>query len=762
LVLVCVALAATAAALYYPVLHHDFLVYDDQQYVTENPHVRAGLTWAGFKWAFGFHAANWHPLTWLSHMLDCQLYGVTPAGHHATNVALHTLATVIFFLALHKMTGTLWRSACVGGLFAWHPAHVESVAWVAERKDVLSAFFWMLALWGYTHYAAALRGQEMKVQTSGFKLPKVGALGRYAAVLVLFALGLMSKPMVVTFPLVLLLLDFWPLKRFEGVVGAPKLLLVEKVPLLLLTIGACLLTLQAQQPAMVPSKSLPILNRLGHAAMAYVHYLGMLFWPRKLAIYYPYESVSSLAPVLWCGLALIAVVALVLVQIRKRGYLFTGWFWFLGTLVPAIGLVQVGEQAWADRYTYLPSIGLFIAVVWGAWELIQTAALTTGRQRLATGVAAALGTVTMIALITVSARQLPYWRNSRTLFTHAADVVPNNYMAVALLGSLLEKEGHTAEALTYYQRALQIKPGYPEAMFFQAHALEQEGRLGEAIAMYRLILPYKPMQEQIRLFLGGALAKAGRFDEAMAEARTVLQSNPDSAIAHNNLGRALQATGNLEPARAEYEAALRCDPQMAEAHNNLGVLLMQAGKPDKGIMHLREARRLKPGDGETKFNLAVALGEAGQWAEAEKFFKETVRTSTKDANAHFQYGKALEGTGETRAAMGEFAVALLLRPDFPDALNRLSWILSTSNNGQFRNGPEAVRMAARACELTGQKDPEKLATLAAAYAEVGRFDEAMASMKTALGLIGEASPQAEKFTALLKQFESGKPWRVEK
>jgi tetratricopeptide (TPR) repeat protein len=748
--LICLGLGLVTLALYSPSLRHDFLAYDDQQYVTENSHVRAGLTAKGAVWAFGNHAGNWHPLTWLSHMLDCQLYGIRPAGHHLTNLLLHAASTVLLFLVLCRMTGAPWRSACVAALFGWHPQHVESVAWVAERKDVLSGLFFMLALWTYARY----------VEASRVRSPK--RLGWYMLVLVCFALGLMSKPMLVTLPFVLLLLDFWPLDRltlWPPRVALARLgpLLLEKVPFFLLSAVDCVLTTSAQQAAIVSTAGLSLSQRLAHALLSYLHYLTALFVPRRMAVYYPYDKSPPSSEIFLAGTVLALLTALVLVLALRRRYPAVGWFWYLGMLVPVIGLVQVGDQAWADRYTYLPSIGLFIAVVWGLGEL-------AGRWRATKIALRWLAAAVGVALLVGTSVQLSYWRDTRTLFEHAARVTRNNPLAATVLGTLLAKEGKFDQAIEHYQTALRYAPGFPEAHFYLGHALDEQGKLDQAIAEYRKALWFKPMQEQAHIFLGTALGKQKKAEEAAAHYRAALKVNPDSAVAHNNLAKLLHSQGRLDDAIAHYSAAIECDPTLAQAHNNLGILLLQKGRLAEGTAQLREALRLKPDDAETQVNLAQALAQQEQWTEAADLFARTVTPATADPHIHCQYAVALAHLGRTREAMSQYASALLLQQDLPDALDGLSWILATDANPAFRNATEAVRMSQHACELTGRKDPVKLKTLAAAYAEAGRFPDAIATAQAAHDMAARAGNKAlaDLCLRMLEQFKSAQPWREHK
>ncbi|NOS72139.1 MAG: tetratricopeptide repeat protein [Verrucomicrobia bacterium] len=745
---ICLALGIITLALYLPALRHDFLTYDDQQYVTENSHVRDGLSSRSLAWAFGNHAGNWHPLTWLSHMLDCQVYGLKPAGHHLTNVLLHVANTVLLFLVLNRMTGAVWRSAFVAALFGWHPSHVESVAWVAERKDVLSAFFWVLTLGAYARYVEQIRVPSPKSTAS--------KVVWYGVTLALFTLGLMSKPMMVTLPFVLLLLDYWPLQRLQLKAQGSKFktlssLIREKTPFFVLTIIACVLTISAQSPAIASTTGLPVSQRIWHAPISYVHYLSTTLVPYHMAVYYPYEMPVPVPDVLLSCFLLLLITGLAFRFSGRRPYIVTGWLWFLGTLVPVIGLIQVGDQAWADRYTYLPIVGLFMALVWGATEVISNRLVLR-----ATAVSIAT------ALLAVTTLQLRHWQNTRTLFEHAAQVTEKNYMAITVLGSEFAKEGRLSNAIAHYETALRWNPGFPEARFFLGRALDEQGNFDEAIVEYRRALRLNPHQEQTHVFLGVALARKGKYDEAAACYVAALKLNPESAVAHNNLARLFHTQGRLDEAVEHYSSAVKSDPGLAQAHNNLGILLLQKGDSAEGADHLREALRLNPGNAESQYNLALALNQLERWSEAAELFAKTVGGGSADPNAHCQFAGALAHLQKTREAMSHYASALLIQPDFVDALDGLSWILSTDPNPEFRNGVEAVRMAERACELSGRNDPVKLKTLAAAYAEAGRFPEAITTARSAQAAAGSDRKKLVmemECRLMLESFQSSKPWR---
>jgi tetratricopeptide (TPR) repeat protein len=748
---IALALAAITLALFWPLSHYDFLDFDDQAYVTENPYVRSGLNWNSLAWAFTTSTAgNWHPLTWISHVLDVQFSGLQAGRHHFTNVLLHTANVVLLFLLLQKMTGAVWRSALVGALFAWHPAHVESVAWIAERKDVLSALFFLLTLFAYVWHAA-----------------KPG-WGRQSVTLALFALALMAKPMVVTLPFVLLLLDFWPMRRVSGFLAPlaerqpanapffPRLplsrVVAEKIPLLVLSAMGCVLTLWAQQRsnAVASVQTISLWHRVTHALVSYLDYLGLLILPRHLAIFYPYPLHEETAKVMGGAALLAAASVLIIISAGRRPWLAVGWFWFLGMLAPVIGLVQAGNQAIADRYTYLPAIGLFISVVWAGAEL----ALRIPAAKL-------LGPAVGVAMLAATSSQIPFWKNTRSVFEHAARVTQNNYLALTLLGSLRAADGNWDGAVELYQEALRDKPNYAEAHFFLARALEQQARTDEAVREYNIALRLNPSFEKARIFLGLLLAGEKKYDEAAAEYEAVLKTNPRSAVAHNDLARLLQSEGRQEESLRHYLAALQLDSSLAEAHNNLGILYLQKGQLADGTTQLREALRLHPGNGETEYNLALALNQQGQWEEALGLWPRLAAARPQDAAAQFQYGCALAHQGNPRGALSQFAKALLLTPDYPEALDALAWILSTDPQPEMRNGNEAVAMAEKACQLAGRQRPAFFLTLAAAYAEASRFTEAVASARQGRELAA-AQGQKEietKASFLLAELEAGHPFR---
>jgi protein O-mannosyl-transferase len=576
---VCLALIAVNLIVYASVRHHDFVNFDDDDYVTANPVVLRGLTWHGVAWAFTTeHAVNWHPLTWLSHMLDVQLYGLDAGAHHLTNLLFHIGNTLLLFGLLHRMTGALGRSAFVAGLFAVHPLHVESVAWVAERKDVLSTLFWMLTLWAYIEYV-----KRPDLRQSSRR--------RYAAVLLFFALGLMAKQMLVTLPLVLLLLDFWPLGRV-GIGPNPAggwapardgwatagCLVSEKLPLLALAVASSIATFVIHQRggAVIILSAIPLQLRIENALVSYVVYIGKMLWPAGLAVLYPYPQSLSAWSVAVAFVTLTGISVAVIWAAPRRPYLPVGWFWYLGTLVPVIGLIQVGDQTIADRYTYIPLIGLFIIVAWGAPDLLVRWPL---RRVVLPKIALPAAACLVILACAITARgQLEYWEDSTTLWTHTLAVTTRNNIAHNNLGATLADQGKTDEAIAHYSEALRIKSDYADAHNNLGVALADQGKFDEAIAHYSEALRIKPGYSDAHSNLGIALADQGNLDEAIAQFTEALRINPDSAKAHNNLGVALASQGKLDEAIAQFTEALQVKPDYADARNNLELALARRGK----------------------------------------------------------------------------------------------------------------------------------------------------------------------------------------
>lgn len=646
----CLLLVVGTLGVYWRVTTHGFVDYDDGDYVFGNAQVQAGLSWAGIKWAFTTgHASNWHPLTWVSHMLDVSVFGQNAGGHHLTSLLLHAANAVLVFLVLRALTGTSWRSFLVAALFAWHSLHVESVAWVSERKDVLSAFFALLTLAAYLHYVVATQTQSPVAKRW------------YAIALGCFAFGLLCKPMLVTWPLVLLLLDFWPLQR-----ASMRNLFLEKAPFLLLGLASSIVTFLVQRTggAVSPLEGLPIGARLGNAVVAYARYLRKTFWPDDLSVLYPHPGHWPVGTIV-AAMVLLTVLTLGAIWWRKRWpSLFVGWFWFVGMLVPVIGLVQVGIQSMADRYTYLPHLGLFIAVVWSGaalvmrWPSLQVPAMVAGG-------------LVLCACAGLTFRQTQIWENTETLFTNAVRVTDRNYLAYNNLGFYLANHGRSAEALTNYEASLRIKPDYPDARNNLGHVLAGQRRFAEAIEHYRLALASAPSNLEIHNNLGNALSETGDLDGAMTEYRFVLQRNPKHADAHNNLGIALAMRGQLAEAMEHFNLALQYKPTDAGAHGNLGNAFAAQRNWPEAVRHYTEALRLSPNDPQTRNNLGNVLAEQGRLEEARTNYLLALKLKADNPEAEFNLGCVLVRLGQREEAASHFREALRLKPDYRAASEQL-------------------------------------------------------------------------------------------
>ena len=610
-IIICIFLIASTLTVYWQITNHEFINYDDGIYVTENYHVQSGLTFESIKWAFTTgHAANWHPVTWLSHMLDCELYGLNPMGHHWTSLQIHLINSILLFLVLKMMTGALWRSSFVAALFALHPLHVESVAWVAERKDVLSTFFWILSVWAYVRY---VRQPDKK---------------RYFLLILFFILGLMSKPMLVTLPFVLLLLDFWPLSRFQSstkgrydfsyktIAG----LIWEKLPLFAFSAASCIVTFFVQRHggAVVPMETFPLTLRIANTFISYISYIEKTLWPQNLTLLYPYPKTLSLGMAIGSGLLLLCISTVVFLARKRCSYLVTGWLWYIGTLVPVIGLVQVGAQSMADRYTYIPIVGIFIILTWGIADI---SARWQHRKILLL-----LFSVTALVSISICTWfQAGYWQNSVTIFTHTLNITNNN------------------------------------------------------------------------------------------------------SIAHYGLGMAYDQQGKLDEAVSHYNKALKIDPCYAQAHHNLGTVLIRQGNTEAAIYHYSRALQLNPNYSKAYYNLAKAYMKLNKIESAIHYFQE----------------------------------ALNIDPEMKIALFNLSWIYATNNDEQFRNGKEAVSLAEKLCILQDYKHPLSLDALAAAYAEIGKFDTAVSTAEKAfkLALLYGPNELVSGINKRLSLYKSGRPYR---
>lgn len=641
------ALCVITWLLFSRALAYPFLDYDDPDYVTQNAQVQSGLTLATVRWAFTSTAAgNWHPLTWLSHALDCQSFGDDPRGHHAVNIFWHGLNAAMAFLALRRLTGAFWTSAVCAALFAWHPLRVESVAWIAERKDVLSAFFGLLTLWAYAVFAEASRSHERR------------AWKFYSLALMAYALGLMCKPMLVTLPFVLMLLDHWPLRRLSARA------LLEKLPFLLLSAAVCVVTYLAQHKAGAVVETTPITSRLANAAVSVATYLRSFLWPFDLAVGYARPAQWPVSVVAAAMFVLGVLSAIAVGQFKTRPFLLVGWLWFLGMLVPVIGLVQAGLQARADRYTYLPVIGVEIALFWLMREFAVTARL---RRFVIAGAA--------VALIGCAVRtwdQLAVWRSSEALYTHALSVDPDNYLAHCYLGSTLFNERRLVEAQAHFTRAIELKPDYAAAHDRLGLALEKTGHPQEALAHYQRALAIGPSLAATQLRLANALASLDRDAEAVEHYREALRLEPRSAAAHRWLGDSLRALNNFRDARAEYQIALALRPKDEKAHYGLGAALEGLGENDLALASYLEATQLSPTYSEAHYNAAVLLLARNDPEKAHDHFSGAANTDPRWVQPRIGVGLAAEQLGRPQEAAACYELALKLEPTFPGLAEKLA------------------------------------------------------------------------------------------
>jgi protein O-mannosyl-transferase len=576
--LIMLGLAVVTFAIYAQVIGHQFITLDDPTYIKENPMVNRGVTLAGIAWAFTtFYATNWHPLTWISHMIDCQFFGTDAGRHLLVNALIHVANTLLVFCFLLRTTRARWASALVAALFALHPLHVESVAWASERKDTLSTFFGLLSLIGYMRYA---EGPSMS---------------RYAWVAITLALGLLAKPMLVTWPLVMLLLDYWPLRRYQrsevsgdwsGLCG----LVVEKIPLFALVAASVIITFLAQSHggAVRTFADAPVALRLSNALVSYGRYLLLTFWPHHLAVYYPLAPMGIPAwQILGAAFLLIGITTFCLFQRRTRPYLIMGWLWFLGTLVPVIGLVQVGGQTMADRYFYIPSIGLFIALVFGLADIAKS-------WRVARWLSIGIAGGVLLILATLTNAQIQRWRDSFTLFEHTLAVTPPNLQIERNLGLAFGDRGRYDDAATHFEKALLIDPNFYDGLVGMGVTRGFQGRLPEAIDYFQAAIRSQPDAPEAHVQLGLILWKQSRDQTALEEMRRASQLAPKDAEIRADFALALELVGKIPEAIEQFQEALRLNPSNAEAHANLGLALLTSGKTRESIPEFEAALRLNP------------------------------------------------------------------------------------------------------------------------------------------------------------------------
>ena len=719
--LICLLLAIATIVAFEQVRLNDFVGYDDPFYVTENSNVnnpeRQSILWA----LTTTEVANWHPVTWLSHMLDCRLFGLEPAWHHIISLALHIANTLLLFLVLKHMTSSVWPSVFVAAAFALHPLHVESVAWIAERKDVLSGFFWMLTLAGYLRYA------------------QKPVLSRYFPVFFAFAFGLMAKPMLVTLPFVLLLLDYWPLGRFRRIrensdptqpdfrtenTKYPKCstlrLIAEKVPLFGLALISSIITYTVQQTAgaMNLLENFSVKLRIENAAVAYVRYIGKIFYPRSLAVLYPHplDSLPAWQPII--ALAILVVISGFVIFLARRGrFLLVGWLWYLGTLLPVIGMVQVGNQAMADRYTYLSSIGIFIIVAWAAAKLMK-------KYRFSKIVFAVSFAAILVILVVCTRAQVKYWKNSLTLYEHALAVTKNNYIMHNNYAKVLVENGQDAEAVNHFKSALEINPRY-----FRAH----NG-------------------------LGNIYLKQGEIDAAFDHFKEALQISPDYYKALNNMGIVLKEQGKTELAVEKWKQALKVKPDYANAHHSLGLFMAETGKHDEAVEHFKAAVSSRPDWPEAHYNLASLYYQQGRPDLCVKECAEALIIKPDYLIARTTMAYTLAETGQVARAIEHYYTALGFEPNHLFTLRNLAWILATTDDAKLRNPDTAVELAQKACEITGYRSVKELDILAAAYAWADKFDQAVKTSQKALdiALSEKNNDLAAQIQQRLQLYKAGK------
>jgi len=702
---VAILLCIACFAAYLPVLDNGFVNYDDDHYLTQNPSLRLGLSWEGIAWAFTTRfGANWFPLTWLSFLLDYEIYGLDPRGFHLTNLLLHVASVVLLFLAFVWMTGAPGKSAFVAGVFALHPLHVESVAWAATRKDVLSGFLGMLTL------AAYLRYGERR------------SLGRYLPVALFLALGLMAKPMLVSFPFVLLLLDWWPLGRLRDRTSLKQVLL-EKIPLFILVAASSIVTYWAQQTsgAVQPLERFPFAVRFWNALISYWRYLGKTFWPEGLAVYYPHPgNAVSVGWGLVAGLSLLMVSLLILKAARSRPYLAVGWLWYVGTLVPVIGLVQVGEQAMADRYTYLPLIGISVILAWGLTDLV---AGRTGKRLLAVAAPVALA---LSAVATFYQTRL--WRDSVSLFEHALRVTRENALAQINLGVALLNLGRYPEATSHLKEAVRIHPGSAEAHAALGVVETREQGWEAANQHFSTALRLDPTSARVHAAYGELLLRQGEVGEALRHFREAVAVEPTYAEAHNHLAAGLIAQGKPEEALSELGMALALRPDFAEALYNTGVALAGQEKQTEAIEYFRRAAAARPGYGQAHLGWGLALFDRKDYEEAAGRFREAASLLPDDPQPRYRWGLALAQLKRFEEALTRFGEAVSLSPDFAEAHYSLG--LTLANLGRF---PQSLPHFQKAVSLSPDY-PEAHLGWGMALGSLGNFAGSLAHFERALAL----------------------------
>jgi tetratricopeptide (TPR) repeat protein len=650
--LVCLILVIIILAVYWNLSRYEFINLDDSVYVSENQRIQSGLSKENLVWSFNINENKevyWHPLTWISHMLDVELYGMDPGRHHLTNVIFHVFNTLLLFLFLHRMTGALWRCAFVAALFALHPINVESVAWIAERKNVLSTFWGLLALWAYAGYA------------------KRPGLFRYLGVALFLALSLLAKPMLVTLPFVFLLLDYWPLKRLEfaqpirSSLDRAGRLIVEKLPLLILSALTVYLSMASTRGVgtVVALQSVPLMPRIENALVSYLKYIGKLFWPFDLAIFYPYPEIILLWQVMGSLAVLFALSIVCIRTLRNHPYFAVGWLWFLGTFTPVVGLVQVGIwQEMADRFAYVPFIGLFVMIAWGVPHLVNR------WQYKRIGLTVSAGVFLLLLAMTTHV-QIRHWANSVTIFEQAIKATGGSWMAHNNLADGLMKRGRINEAIRHYNLALQSKQPQSWGVYYNlAIALTFQGRNQEAIECYIEALKLNPAYTNARINMAGVLAGQGRINEAISHYLETIRIDPNSDKAHFDLGNILLAQGRMDEAINHFSWVLRINPLYAEAYNRRGMALMQKGELEEAILHFRKASNVKPDYRDAQKNEMLAESFFGKFHKAVEGMRHSMDFDQRDFRSDLKMQELLDKKTELDQALSQLNKALSLQPGF--------------------------------------------------------------------------------------------------
>ncbi len=665
IIIISIFLIITICITYGQVVNHEFISFDDDQYIFNNNNVIHGLNVKSFLWALtSFYPDYWHPMTWYSHMLDCQMFGLNSGMHHLVNVFFHISNTLLVFIVFYRMTGSLWKSAFVAALFGLHPLHVESVAWSAERKDLLSTFFWMLTMLSYQKYV-----QQRKIQ-------------RYLIMILFYILGLLSKPMLVTLPFTLLLLDYWPLQRLRlqsshlekaGPYRDTNLNLIwEKIPLVILAILSSLITFLAQHAvgAMSSLTALPIHIRIINIIESYAFYIEKMLWPLHLAVIYPYspELVSLWFFVIACFFIIIISAAAFITSIRYPWFI-VGWLWYLGTLVPVVGIVQVGLQTMADRYTYIPLIGLFIIFAWGLPELLK-------RWQYRQIVLEVSAGIILSILIIISWVQIGYWKNDYTLFGHALKVTENNYVAHSYIAKFLIDRGDFDSAINHGTEALRINPNYSYTYYIMGLALKNKGDLSGAIDNYAKAIRLDSNSIEAYNNLGNIYGQQGKFNDAIKQYSKVLEINPGSEVANVNMGITLVNLGRVNEAIHYYNKALLIKPDYKEAEYNIGVALLLQGKIDESIQHYKKVLIIDPRYMNVNEILLKLLEHKSKIEAATADLKKELLNDSRNTGDYIKLGDIYFSSGDRTMAVASYEKAVLIEPENVQALNRLAVVYS--------------------------------------------------------------------------------------